>query len=65
MAGAIPVSFDDGYSRNVAFPLIGLLFIANTINIGADIGAMSASVQLLVPQMPIFVTTLSFAAFII
>jgi NRAMP (natural resistance-associated macrophage protein)-like metal ion transporter len=53
------------YSRNVAFPLIGLLFIANTINIGADIGAMSASVKLLVPQMPIFVATLSFAAFII
>lgn len=53
------------YSRNVAFPLIGLLFIANTINIGVDIGAMSASVQLLFPQMPIFVTTLSFAAFII
>jgi NRAMP (natural resistance-associated macrophage protein)-like metal ion transporter len=53
------------YSRNVVFPLIGLLFIANTINIGADIGAMSASVRLLVPQMPIFVTTLSFAAFII
>jgi len=53
------------YSRNIVFPLIGLLFIANTINIGADIGAMSASVRLLVPQMPIFVTTLSFAAFII
>jgi NRAMP (natural resistance-associated macrophage protein)-like metal ion transporter len=53
------------YSRNIVFPLIGLLFIANTINIGADIGAMSASVRLLVPQMPIFVATLCFAAFII
>jgi NRAMP (natural resistance-associated macrophage protein)-like metal ion transporter len=53
------------YSRKIVFPLIGLLFIANTINIGTDIGAMSASVRLLVPQMPIFVATVSFAAFII
>jgi Mn2+/Fe2+ NRAMP family transporter len=37
------------YGRRVLYPLVGLLFIANTINIGADIGAMAASLQLLVP----------------
>lgn len=28
------------YSKRVVFPLTSLLLIANTINIGADIGAM-------------------------
>ncbi|HEU4823839.1 MAG TPA: divalent metal cation transporter, partial [Nitrososphaeraceae archaeon] len=50
VSGSLAAVIKKKYSRNVAFPLIGLLFIANTINIGADIGAMSASVQLLVPQ---------------
>lgn len=35
------------YSKGVLFVLVGLLFIANTINIGADLGAMAASGQLL------------------
>jgi len=37
------------YGRKILYPLILLLVIANTINIGADIGAMVASFQLLVP----------------
>lgn len=37
------------YGRRILYPLVALLFIANTINIGADIGAMVASFQLLVP----------------
>lgn len=37
------------YSKKVLFILVALLVIANTINIGADIGAMVASFQLLVP----------------
>jgi len=53
------------YSRKVVFPLIGLLFVANTINIGADIGAMSASVRLIFPHIPFIVTTISFAVFIL
>ena len=40
------------YSRKAIFPLAGLLLIANTINIGADIAAMGASVRLLIPQLP-------------
>jgi NRAMP (natural resistance-associated macrophage protein)-like metal ion transporter len=33
--------------RWALLPLVGLLLVANTINIGADLGAMGASVQLL------------------
>src|ERR671938_1401551 len=38
------------YSKKIVLPLAGLLLIANTINIGADIAAMGASVRLLIPQ---------------
>lgn len=37
------------YGRRVLYPLVALLLLANTVNIGADIGAMVASVQLLLP----------------
>jgi Mn2+/Fe2+ NRAMP family transporter len=37
------------YGKKVLYPLIFILVISNTINIGADIGAMVASLQLLVP----------------
>jgi NRAMP (natural resistance-associated macrophage protein)-like metal ion transporter len=57
--------FKKKYSKKVVLPFAGLLIIANTINIGADIAAMGASVRLLVPQIPVFITTLSFALFII
>jgi Mn2+/Fe2+ NRAMP family transporter len=53
------------YSKKIIFPLTILLLIANTINIGADIGAMAASIRLVVPQLPVIVATISFAAFII
>jgi NRAMP (natural resistance-associated macrophage protein)-like metal ion transporter len=53
------------YSKKVVFPLVSLLLVANTINIGADIGAMAASVRLVFPQIPIIVITISFAAFIL
>lgn len=42
------------YGRKILYPLIILLVVANTINIGADIGAMVASLQLLVPLNFIF-----------
>src|ERR671932_329575 len=53
------------YSKNVVLPLTILLIIANTINIGADIGAMSASIRLVLPHLPVIVAALSFTAFII
>ncbi len=42
------------YSKKVLYVLIALLVIANTINIGADIGAMVASFQLLVPAVEFY-----------
>jgi NRAMP (natural resistance-associated macrophage protein)-like metal ion transporter len=53
------------YSKNVVLPLTSLLIIANTINIGADIGAMSASIRLVFPHLPVIVAAISFTAFII
>ena len=35
------------YSKPVLFGVVGLLFIANTINIGADLGAMASAGQML------------------
>jgi len=37
------------YSKTVLYSVVGLVVIANTINIGADIGAMAEAVKLLVP----------------
>ena len=48
------------YSKKVDLPLTSLLLIANTVNIGADIGAMAASVRLVFPQVPIIGATFCF-----
>ena len=53
------------YSKKVVLPLTSLLLISNTINIGADIGAMAASVRLVFPELPIIVATLCFTVFIV
>ncbi|MGI8720041.1 MAG: NRAMP family divalent metal transporter, partial [Nitrososphaeraceae archaeon] len=53
------------YSNKIVLPLASLLLIANTINIGADIGAMGASVKLVFPQIPFVLSTLFFTAFIL
>jgi Mn2+/Fe2+ NRAMP family transporter len=37
------------FGRRVLYPLVALLVIANTVNIGADIGAMVAALRLVVP----------------
>lgn len=49
------------YSRPVLYFVVGLVVVANTINIGADIGAMAAAAQLLIP-LPFIVLTFSFTA---
>jgi len=53
------------YSKKVVLPLTLLLLIANTVNIGADIGAMAASVRLVFPRVPITVAILCFTVFIV
>jgi NRAMP (natural resistance-associated macrophage protein)-like metal ion transporter len=42
------------YPRTVLFPAIGALLIANTINVGTDIGAIAAAINLLVPISPLW-----------
>src|SRR5438105_3138731 len=37
------------FARLLLYPAVGLLLIANTINAGADIGAVAAGVNLLLP----------------
>jgi NRAMP (natural resistance-associated macrophage protein)-like metal ion transporter len=53
------------YSKPVVFPLISLLLVANTVDIGADIDAMATSVRLVFPQIPFIVIIVSFAALIV
>jgi Mn2+/Fe2+ NRAMP family transporter len=45
LAGALR----DNYSATLVRVLVGLVLIANTINIGADIGAMAAALHLVLP----------------
>ena len=52
------------YSKKVAFAVVVLVLIANTINIGADIGAMAAAANLIVP-VDFTLLTLFFTAFIL
>ncbi len=40
------------YSRNVLYPVVLLVVCANTLNIGSDIGAMAASIELIFPAIP-------------
>ena len=48
------------YPAWVLQPIVALLFIANTLNIGADLGGMAESVRLLVPALPGWVWILLF-----
>jgi len=54
----------DYYSKRVLYTVVTLVVIANTINIGADIGAMASAAQLLIP-IPFVVLTLLFTATIL
>ncbi|HEY9792889.1 MAG TPA: divalent metal cation transporter [Candidatus Obscuribacterales bacterium] len=50
------------YPRPVLWVCVALLAIANTINVGADLGAMAASVHLLVPSIPAMAVLFPIAA---
>lgn len=53
------------YPKKLIYPLISLLAIANTINLGADLNAIGASANLIIPGIPIFFYTLFFTFFIL
>lgn len=52
------------YKKWVLYVVVGLVVVANTINIGADLGAMASAAQLLVP-LPFIVLTLTFTTIIL
>jgi len=52
------------YNKKVLYALLALIVIANTINIGADIGAMGAAAELILPGNFV-VLTLFFTVFIL
>lgn len=57
LAGNIRVYFN----KKVLYVCTVLLFVANTINIGANLGAMAAAVQLLNPQLSFGLSVAAFA----
>src|SRR5665213_1760707 len=59
----ITVIVRECYGRWVLYLVVGLVVIANTINIGADIGAMAAAAKLIIPA-PFILLTLAFTAII-
>ena len=54
----------ENYSKKVLYIAVVLVLIANTINIGADIGAMAAAASLIIP-LPFILLTLGFTALIL
>ncbi|MEK7187509.1 MAG: divalent metal cation transporter [Patescibacteria group bacterium] len=51
----------ENYPPAVLYSMVALIFVANTLNIGADIGAMAASLELIAP-IPFTIGTLIFVA---
>ncbi len=49
------------YSRPVLFVAVGLVFTANTLNIGADLGAIAATLQLFAPGAPFLLLLVALA----
>jgi NRAMP (natural resistance-associated macrophage protein)-like metal ion transporter len=54
----------DNYSKWVLYPMVILIIVANTINLGADIGAMASAAQLIIP-VSFVIFTLLFTALIL
>ncbi len=48
------------YSRKILYICTILLFTANTLNIGADLGAMAKELQLIIPSFPFFTLVIGF-----
>jgi len=53
------------YPKKVLFSVVALVVAANTFNIGSDIGAMAASTQLLLPNIPFGLLAVGFAVLIL
>jgi NRAMP (natural resistance-associated macrophage protein)-like metal ion transporter len=53
------------YPNKVLYPVLLIVVCANTLNIGSDIGAMAASIQLLVPAIPFTIAAIVTALFVV
>jgi NRAMP (natural resistance-associated macrophage protein)-like metal ion transporter len=51
----------ENYSKKMLYLALLLVVIANIVNIGADFGAMAATLQLIVPVVPFTVAVIGFA----
>jgi NRAMP (natural resistance-associated macrophage protein)-like metal ion transporter len=54
----------DHYSRTILISMVLLVVVANTINIGADIGAVAASAQLVITPAPFWLLAIAGAVLI-
>ncbi len=54
----------ENYNKKILYGLLGLILVANTINIGADLGAMGAAAHLIIP-VNFTLLTLFFTALIL
>lgn len=52
-------------SKWVVYVFVLLILLANTVNIGADLGAMAASTQLLIPNVPFALLAIGFTVLIL
>ncbi len=55
----------ESHSKWLLYPIVFLTVIANTFNIGADMGAMAASAKLLLPGVPFSLLAVGFAVLIL
>jgi NRAMP (natural resistance-associated macrophage protein)-like metal ion transporter len=55
----------ENYSKKLLYMSVLLVVVANTVNIGADLGAMAATTQLFVPDVPFALLTVIYAVIII
>lgn len=53
------------YSKKLLYVAVFLVVVANTVNIGADLGAMAATTQLFVPKAPFALLAVIYAAIIV
>lgn len=55
----------ENYSKKLLYMSVLLVVVANTVNIGADLGAMAATTQLFAPKAPFALLAVIYAAIII
>ena len=54
----------ENYSRKLLYATVGLVVLANTINIGADLGAMASATHLIIP-LPVALLAIGYTAIVL